>query len=68
MSTTTTPRVPRHRAPVIPLHARPDLYARPDPRPRWYESTALRLAALASIGIVGAFGAYVWRSILGWLA
>jgi hypothetical protein len=57
----TAPRVPR-----IPARGPVDI--RPDPRPHWYESTALRLALLASIGIVGALVVYVWRQILGWFA
>jgi hypothetical protein len=58
----TAPRIPR-------LPARGRTFIRPDDTsPRWYESTALRLGLLSSIGIIGALGVYVWRQILGWLA
>lgn len=57
----TAPRVPR-------IHARGPVDIRPDPRPRWYESTALRLALLSCIGLAGALGVYMWRQLLGWLA
>lgn len=63
---TTHTRSPAPRIPRIP--ARGPVHIRPDPRPRWHESTALRLAALASIGIAGALGVYLFRQLLGWLA
>lgn len=59
---------PRSTAPRIPrIPARGPAAIRPDPRPRWYESVTWRLALLASIGIVGALGVYVWRQLAVWL-
>lgn len=58
----TAPRVPR-----IPARGRVNIPAEHE-APRWYESTAARLAVLCSIGIVGALGVYVWRLLLEWIA
>lgn len=41
----TAPRIPRHRAPLIPAWD----------RPHWYETTAHRIVALVLLGSVGGF-------------
>jgi hypothetical protein len=58
----TAPRVPR-----IPVRGPARIEPEHD-APRWYESTALRLGLLSSIGLAGALVVYVWRQVLGWLA